>query len=131
MEGVWFVRQASPGYEGNGLVEFDTLETESPRIVLKSMSCSTPEICTGFDTGWRAATIAQNRWKLDAEGADETAELWVIWIDDGYRTAAIGSPDSDIAFILDRKPKGGADRIVAAREVLAFNGYNMTAFVAR
>lgn len=56
--------------------------------------------------------------------ADRT--LWVLWVDDGFRTAAVGTPDGRWGWILDRSTSGGADRIAAAREVLDFNGYDLT-----
>ena len=56
-------------------------------------------------------------------------ELWVIWMDEAVRTAVIATADGRAAFILDRKPEGGADRIEAAREILDFNGYDITRLV--
>lgn len=53
-------------------------------------------------------------------------EYWVLWVDDGYRTAAIGTPSGSFGWILDRDRKGGGDRIKAAKDVLEFNGYNMS-----
>ncbi len=49
-------------------------------------------------------------------------EWWVLWVDSGYRTLAIGTPSGRFGFVLDR---GGAaaDRLVAAREIFDFNGY--------
>lgn len=52
-------------------------------------------------------------------------EYWVLWVDEGYRTAAIGTPSGSFGWILDRAPSGGEDRIKAAREVFEFNGYNL------
>ncbi len=52
-------------------------------------------------------------------------EYWVLWVDEGYRTAAIGTPSGSFGWILDRNLKGGADRVKAARDVFEFNGYNM------
>jgi apolipoprotein D and lipocalin family protein len=50
-------------------------------------------------------------------------DWWVLWVDEGYRTLAIGTPSGRFGFVLDRGP-GAADRIAAAREVLDFNGYD-------
>lgn len=50
-------------------------------------------------------------------------EYWVLWVDADYRTAAIGTPSGSFGWIIDRNRTGGADRIKAAAEVLAFNGY--------
>jgi apolipoprotein D and lipocalin family protein len=49
-------------------------------------------------------------------------DWWIVWVDSGYRTLAIGTPSGRFGFVLDR----GAipeDRLNAAREVLDFNGY--------
>lgn len=59
---------------------------------------------------------------LRAVRSDET--LVVMWVDTGFRTAAVGDADGGWAAILDRRRPGGADRIKAAREILDFNGWN-------
>jgi apolipoprotein D and lipocalin family protein len=49
-------------------------------------------------------------------------DWWILWVDSGYRTMAIGTPSGQFGFILDR----GAiapDRLTAAREIFDFNGY--------
>ncbi len=51
--------------------------------------------------------------------------IWVLWVDDGYRTAVLGRPDGGFAWVLDRHASGGADRMNAAVEVLDFNGYDV------
>ena len=48
---------------------------------------------------------------------------WVVWVDEGYRTMAIGTPSGAFGFVLDRAG-GGADRLRAAAEILDFNGYD-------
>ena len=49
----------------------------------------------------------------------------VLWLDADNRTAAIGAPDGRIGWIMDRSPRGGADRIAAAREIMEWQGYDM------
>lgn len=49
--------------------------------------------------------------------------LAVMWVDEGFRTAALGSPDGRIGFVMDRTAPGAPDRRAAAREVMAFNGW--------
>lgn len=53
-------------------------------------------------------------------------QYWVLWVDDDYRTAAIGTPSGSFGWIIDRERSGGEDRVKAARDVLAFNGYDMS-----
>lgn len=49
----------------------------------------------------------------------------VMWVDDGFRTAALGSVDGRIGFILDRTLPGAPDRIAAARDIMAFYGWDV------
>ena len=50
------------------------------------------------------------------------ADWWVIWVDSGYRTLAIGTPDGTFGFVLDRG-RTPPDRLAAAAEIFDFNGY--------
>ena len=72
-----------------------------------------------------ATVRGQGRYALQQAGGTPR-ELWVLWIDEGFRTAVVGNPAGDFGWILDRKPAGGVDRITAAREILDFNGYDLS-----
>ena len=63
--------------------------------------------------------------RLRVKGED----WWVIWVDVGYRTLAIGTPSGRFGFILDRGAIPG-DRLNAAREIFDFNGYRTEALTA-
>lgn len=63
--------------------------------------------------------------RLRVKGED----WWVIWVDVGYRTMAIGTPSGRFGFILDRGAIPG-DRLNAAREIFDFNGYRTEALTA-
>jgi apolipoprotein D and lipocalin family protein len=54
------------------------------------------------------------------------AEWWVLWVDADYRTVVVGTPDGRFGFILNREPVLPADRMTAAREILAWNGYDLS-----
>ncbi len=54
------------------------------------------------------------------------ADWWVLWVDSGYRTMAIGTPSGEFGFILDRGELP-PDRLAAAREIFEFNGYTSAA----
>lgn len=56
-------------------------------------------------------------------------EYWVLWVDDDYRTAAIGTPSGTFGWIIDRERTGGEDRITAASEILEWVGYDMSLLV--
>ncbi|WP_242601228.1 MULTISPECIES: lipocalin family protein [Yoonia] len=53
------------------------------------------------------------------------ADLWVLWADETYRTVVLGAPDGRSGWILNRDPVIPADRLAAARAMLAFNGYDL------
>lgn len=51
-------------------------------------------------------------------------EWWVLWVDADLRTLVIGTPSGRFGFVLNRGGKLPADRLTAARDVLAWNGYD-------
>jgi apolipoprotein D and lipocalin family protein len=51
--------------------------------------------------------------------------LWVLWVDEGYRTVVIGTPDRSLSLILNRGGTIAPDRLRAAREILDWNGYDI------
>lgn len=57
------------------------------------------------------------------------ADYWVLWVDEGYRTAVVGMPSGRAGWILNREPQIPPDRLAAAREVLDFNGYDLSRLV--
>jgi apolipoprotein D and lipocalin family protein len=57
--------------------------------------------------------------RLAVEGQED---WWILWVDSGYRTLAIGTPSGSFGFVLDRGAAAG-DRLAAAREIFDFNGY--------
>ena len=54
------------------------------------------------------------------------ADYWVLWTDEDYRTAVVGAPNGRSGWILNRSPDIRDDRYNAARDVLAFNGYDLS-----
>jgi len=57
------------------------------------------------------------------------ADYWVLWTDETYRTAVVGAPNGRSGWILNREPTIPQDRLNAAREVLDFNGYDLSRLV--
>jgi len=51
--------------------------------------------------------------------------IWVLWVDQDYRVAALGTPSGSWAVVLTRPGMARGDLIGAAREVLDFNGYDL------
>ena len=50
--------------------------------------------------------------------------LIIMWLEEGFRTAVLGTPSGRIGYILDRKPNPRKDRLKAAREILKFYGWD-------
>lgn len=53
-------------------------------------------------------------------------DWWLLWIDVDVRTVVIGTPSGDFGFILNRDARLPPDRATAAREILDWNGYDLT-----
>ncbi|MCK8463876.1 lipocalin family protein [Aliiroseovarius sp. S1339] len=69
--------------------------------------------------------------RISVGSAPFDTQYWVLWVDADYRTAAIGTPSGSFGWIIDRSNSGGEDRIKAARDVLGFNGYNLSRLKTR
>lgn len=52
--------------------------------------------------------------------------LVIMWVDEGFRTAAVGHPSGSYGVILDRKPRASADRLAAAKDILGWYGWDLT-----
>ena len=85
------------------------------------------DLCFGpnrrMGAGQLASGGAQGRYRLPSLDAP----LWVLWIDEGNRSAALGTPDGAFGMIVSKDPIS-KDRMRAATEVLAWNGYDLTQF---
>ncbi len=67
--------------------------------------------------------------RLTLSGADPRGigqTWWIIWADVDTRTLVIGTPSGDFGFILNRGGPLPGDRLQAAREILDWNGYDLT-----
>ncbi|MEO0931860.1 MAG: lipocalin family protein [Pseudomonadota bacterium] len=54
------------------------------------------------------------------------ADYWVLWTDEDYQTAVVGAPNGRSGWILNRTPSIPPDRLQAAKDILAFNGYDLS-----
>lgn len=52
-------------------------------------------------------------------------KIWLLWVDDDWRTAALGSPDGRLGWIMERGPQA-VDRQKAAREILGWMGFDLS-----
>ena len=73
-----------------------------------------------------AEVSGPGRLTVRLQGVPVAADYWVLWVDDGYRTAVVGTPSGRAGWILNREPKIPADRLQAAMQVLEFNGYDLS-----
>lgn len=131
MHGQWFVRAHYPGEENLARVRFLTGTQSATGIELVRQGCRANGDCDVEGELWETKPLGLNRWRITSPHRSEARELWVIWVDEGFRTAAIGAPDGSYGWILDRAANGGEDRIFAAQEILDFNGYDTSALVMR
>ena len=116
LNGDWLVAAAYPG----GPVragERMTLELDAGGGVAR---------ITGGGAARLLPVVAQGRGRFEAGGAP----WWLLWADDGFRTAAFGAPDGAHGWIMHRPGQAAADRARAAREMLDFNGYDTGALEA-
>ncbi len=52
--------------------------------------------------------------------------LWLLWVDGDYRTMVVGTPSGRIGAVLNRPGGISGDRLAAAREILDWNGYDLS-----
>ena len=89
--------------------------------------CRNPDGSVKSEIKGTAEIVGPGRLKVSFPSVPFGAsDYWVLWVDEGYRTAVVGAPSGRSGWILDRKPKIPTDRLNAAREVLDFNGYDVT-----
>ena len=84
------------------------------------------ETCRGAPRAGVGRMIGPGRFVLQMPG---DGPAWVLWVDEGYRTAVLGTPSGAFGRILNRTPEIPGDRLTAARDVLRFNGYDTGALV--
>jgi len=102
----------------------DVVATTSEMIDLAERKCA----------GGVAHSIAQitGPGRLTPKGgAHKGQEYWVMWVDQTYRTAVIGTVTGEFGMILNRTADIPSDRLQAAREILDWNGYDLTRLITR
>ena len=123
-EGVWYVRA---GFDpALGRMAFRMIDTaKGPAMRLGAFVCDPAGVCGDFAEDLPVKRMAKGRYSVRMPDG-KTREFWVLWVDEGFRTAVLGNKTGDFGWIVDRSTKGGADRIKAAREILDFNGYDVS-----
>lgn len=128
LAGEWHVRAATPG---DAALIAVTYRPDGPEaFALTRRVCNDSGACDIRRRLYPATPLGQNRWSLGNTGGADW-QIWVVWVDADYRTAAIGTPDGGFGWVLDRAATGGEDRVTAARDILEFNGYQTSAVIPR
>ncbi|WP_298857735.1 lipocalin family protein [uncultured Sulfitobacter sp.] len=122
-EGVWYVRA---GFDPSlGRMAFRMVDTpKGPAMRLGAFVCDPAGVCGDFAEDLPLTWISRGRYSVRMPDG-MTREFWVLWVDEGFRTAVLGNKTGEFGWIVDRSTKGGADRMKAAREILDFNGYDV------
>ena len=85
-------------------------------------------LCMGTQSDIRARISGPGRY-LAETGSAKGSEYWVMWVDQTYRTAVIGTVGGEFGMILNRGRDIPSDRLKAAREILDWNGYDLARLV--
>ena len=89
-------------------------------------TCRNPDGTVKSVIEGRADVVGPGRFKVSFPSVPfGAADYWVLWVDEGYRTAVVGAPNGRSGWILNREPVIPEDRLTAAREILDFNGYDL------
>ena len=118
LAGDWVVAQAFPG---------EPLAAPGARIAIPPGTRVGIGPGAGGATLWRFGEAPAIATTLAGPGRyrGEGVEIWVLWVDDDFRTMAVGTPDGRFGWIMDRAGAASPDRAAAAREMLDFNGYDL------
>lgn len=98
-----------------------------PGLISVLNTCRDPDGTIRTSIEGRAEIVGPGRLKVSFDNVPFVrGDYWVLWVDEGYRTAVVGAPNGRSGWILNRDPTIPADRLAAAREVLDFNGYDVS-----
>ncbi|KEJ89235.1 lipocalin [Sulfitobacter donghicola DSW-25 = KCTC 12864 = JCM 14565] len=122
--GVWYIRA---GFDpALGKMAFRMIDTPNGHAMrLGAFVCDGAGVCGDYSQDLPAAKKGKGRYAVQMPDGN-TRDFWVLWVDEGFRTAVLGNKSGDFGWIVDRSTKGGSDRIKAAKEILDFNGYDVS-----
>jgi len=122
-EGLWYVRA---GFDpALGRMAFRITDTPKGAVMrLGVFVCDETGKCGDYAEDLAVKRLGKGRFSVVMPDG-QTREFWVLWVDEGFRTAVLGNKAGNFGWIVDRSTTGGADRIKAAREILDFNGYDV------
>ena len=126
MAGDWAIRQrfAAQTSPLSGML-LSTLPNGALQLSIITGQCL-EDVCVEEETLVLFASTGPGRWTpVDPPAGLIDDELWVMWMDFDDRTAAIGTPSGEFGWIMDKNLTGGADRIIAARDIMDWFGYDL------
>ncbi|MDE0967800.1 MAG: hypothetical protein OSA51_00140 [Octadecabacter sp.] len=126
LAGNWVVRQRFANQPGPvGGVTFSTLPNDALQMAQTHQTCDL-NVCVIVHTQVLLKPMGLGRWMpLNSPMTFPSQQIWVMWMDFESRTAAIGSPSGQFGWIMDKNPTGGDDRIIAARDIMDWFGYDV------
>lgn len=126
--GLWYEVARFPVFfeEGCEGVTAEYAQRTDGLIAVRN-TCRNPDGTVRSVIDGTAEIVGPGRLKVRFDSVPFVAgDYWVLWVDEGYRTAVVGVPNGRAGWILNRDPVIPADRLAAAREILDFNGYDVT-----
>jgi len=125
--GTWYEVARYPVVFERGCVgvtaEYQAIDNDTISVL---NTCRNPDGSIKSQISGEAEIVGPARLKVRFPSVPfGAADYWVLWVDEGYRTAVVGAPNGRSGWILNREPEIPDDRLQAARDVLDFNGYDL------
>lgn len=127
MQGRWVVRERTaetqdPQATAPENFEFGAVDGNQIAVIWSHRVCDA-ERCVDLRTPLTANVTGPGRFVMP-RGEGPPIEHWVLWTDEDYRVAAIGTPSGAFGWIMT-KGEARADLMQAAREIMDWNEYDM------
>lgn len=122
-QGDWQVVAAYGPAAGCGVLT-ESWAADAAGFVIRGTACGASGK-TGFATRGRLSGPG----RVVRDGPRGPQEQWILWVDGDYRVAAVGTPSGAFGHILARPGMARADLLKAAREILDFNGYDISRLI--
>ena len=126
--GTWYEVARYPVFFERGCVGVTATYGQNPDGTISVLNtCKAPDGSVTSRIEGSAEIVGPGRLKVSFPSVPFGAsDYWVLWVDEGYRTAVVGAPNGKSGWILNRDPQIPTDRLNPAREVLDFNGYDLS-----
>jgi apolipoprotein D and lipocalin family protein len=126
MAGGWVIRQRFEAQNGPFTdMALAAMSDGGLQLFVPTVTCE-DEVCFEKNVPITLAPTGPGRWTpVGPQAYLSPAELWVMWMGFDSRTAAIGTPSGEFGWIMDKNPTGGGDRIIAARDIMDWFGYDV------